>query len=108
MNMEFGPSPEMEEEEIGLDNGPEKKKDAGITEQIEKIRNECSHVYAEPENGNKLDQLIKTVNESYEVDPKGFLELLKSTKQELVNAEDDTQAIEDILRESSNKAAELM
>lgn len=108
--MEYGPRPDMNEEEgIGLDNGAEKKRDVGIGETIESIKNECAHVYDEPENGEKLDELISKAEEYYEVDPKGWQELMTTTKKKLVGAEDDTLAVENILKEAlSTASAELI
>jgi hypothetical protein len=92
-----------------LNTGPEKQNDAGINDIIEAIGDECGHVYDSEENGAKLDQLIADAQEFSDVDPKGWQELLKATKQDLVQAEDDAEAITDILKSALTKAAtELM
>jgi hypothetical protein len=108
MSIEWGG---MRSPEMGMDDSEEneKKRDASFEEIIEAIQNECSHVYDDPENGERLDQLLSDADEFGDVDPKGWQELLKTTKQLLVKAEDDTDAVEAILRKALSKAtAELM
>jgi hypothetical protein len=75
---------------------------------ISVIKDQCVHVYGDPENGVKLDQLISDAQEFYNVNPKGWQKLLQETKQNL-SLEDESQIIEDILRKALTVATtELM
>ncbi len=79
------------------------------SEETEKMRSECAHVYEDPDNGNKLDQLLENAEEFYNVNEAGWQQLLKETKQELIKAGDDSEKIEDILRAALTEGtSELM
>jgi hypothetical protein len=109
MSLEYAPRPGIDEGEIGLENGVEQNTPPEVKEIIEAIYAECSHVNDYPANGAMLDQLIENAKESSDANPQGWQELLKSTKQKLLNAdEDDEKGIEDILRAAISEGTGLV
>ncbi len=76
--------------------------------EIALIKNNCEHVYSDPDNGEMLNQLFADAEEFYSVDPAGWDQLLKRTKDKLLK-EDEGDRIRDILEESLTEAtSELM
>jgi len=105
-SIEFGYKP------AGYEDDPDEAKTAvlmELKEATEKMKSECSHVYEDPDNGDKLDQLLADAEEFYDVNEAGWQKLLNDTKFNLIKAGDDPEKIEDILRAAiSEGASELM
>ncbi len=79
----------------------------GLKDAVTLIKNQCAHVYSEPENGEMLDDLIKDAQEFYSADESGWDKLLNNTRKKLAN-EEDPSMIEDILRSAITEGTELM
>jgi len=80
-----------------------------IKEAIETIKSECAHVYDDPEIKSMMNQLVSDAKEFGDVDPAGWEKLLIDTKRKILSAEDDSDAVEGILREAlTTGTTELM
>ena len=78
-----------------------------LKDTITLIKNQCAHVYSEPENGEMLDQLMADAAEFYSADESGWENLLNQTRKKLANVEDPAD-VEAILQEAAVESAELM
>ncbi len=78
-----------------------------LKDEITAIKNQCAHVYGEPENGEKLNQLIADAQEFYSANEEGWDQLLNDTRKALAS-EEDSAAIEDILRSAISEGVQLM
>ncbi len=104
----MGPSRETSAGYDPTEEGEEKEGAREIRGEISIIRNNCEHVYSDPDNGEMLEQLFKDAEENYDVDRAGWEKLLKSTKDKLLK-EDESDRITEILREAlTESTAELM
>jgi hypothetical protein len=93
-------------EEEGLETGSEEKEaDQDLESLISLFKEQCEHVYSDPDNKESLKELFADAREFIEPSNKQqWLKLLKDTKGALEN-EDDPQVIDDILREAKSEGA---
>ncbi len=78
-----------------------------LRDTIALVKNQCAHVYSEPENGERLDDLIRDAQEFYSADEAGWESLLNQTRKKLANVEDPTD-VADILQSAMTEAGSLM
>ena len=95
----FNPA-EMEDDEAQSDL-------TELQDSINKLRDQCSHVYDDLSNGEMLDQLLSDAEEFYETNPPGWRELLESTQKKLIKAEDEME-VADILRNAQTSSTDYM
>jgi hypothetical protein len=79
-----------------------------LEDRIAAIESECNHVYANPDNADKLGEIFEVVSSNYEKEPKEWNDLLSGLKSALTEVDgEDVDTIAQILDNYERKAKQL-